>query len=256
MTSHVDTTAPELLSWVRRANAPDSPLPSQNLPYGRFRRAQGESISIETAEAHITGLTLLNDWCARDIQSWEAQPLAPFLGKSFATSLSPWIVTLEALAPFRRPFTRPPGDPQALPYLDSHANREAGDVDITLEVWLQTSKMRAASFRGNRIMRTRFVDAAYWTVAQMVTHHTVNGCNLLSGDLLGTGTLSGPTAQSAACLLELTQGGTLTLELSNGERRSFLEDGDTVTMRGFCERPGFRSIGFGECTATVLSAKA
>lgn len=147
-------------------------------------------------------------------------------------------------------------DPQPLPYLDSAANRRAGAIDISLEVWLQTSKMRDASFKGDRIVRTGFAEAAYWTVAQMVTHHTNNGCNLMPGDLLGTGTLSATTAQSAACLPELTQGGRVSLDLSNGEHRTFLEDGDTITLRAFCQRPGVRSIGFGECAATALKARA
>lgn len=217
--------------------------------------AQGDSIAIDDAEAHIAGLTLLNDWSARDIQAWEAQPLGPFLAKSFATTLSPWIVTLEALAPFRKAFARPPGDPQPLPYLDGQSNRDCGAVDVTLEVWLQTSRMRAEGHGGDRIVHTNFAQAAYWTMAQLVAHHTINGCALMTGDLLGTGTLSGAGPGEAACLLEITQGGRHPIQLSNGEQRRFLHDDDTVTLRGYCERPGYRRIGFGDCTATVRKAR-
>ncbi len=216
---------------------------------------QGDSVSIDDAEAHIAGLTLLNDWSARDIQSWEAQPLGPFLAKSFATTLSPWIVTLEALAPFRQPFTRPPGDPQPLPYLNSQVEAHSGAVDVTLEVWLQSASMREQGHPGDRIVRTNFAKSAYWTIAQLVAHHTINGCALMTGDLLGTGTLSGPDAGEAACLLEITQGGKNPIQLSNGEQRTFLLDEDVVTLRGYCERPGYRRIGFGECTARVQGAR-
>jgi len=217
--------------------------------------AQGDAIPIDEAPEHIAGLTLLNDWSARDLQRWEAQPLGPFLAKSFATTLSPWIVTLEALAPFRRPFVRAPEDPQPLPYLDSRTDRASGAIDVMLEVWLQTPTMRAQGLDGDCIVRTGFAQAAYWTMAQLVAHHTVNGCNLMPGDLLGTGTLSGEGPGQAACLLEITQGGKHPLRLSNGEERLFLHDGDTVTLRGFCERPGRRRIGFGDCTGTVRKAR-
>ncbi|HEY6513279.1 MAG TPA: fumarylacetoacetase, partial [Burkholderiaceae bacterium] len=153
--------------------------------------AQGQPIGIADAEDHVFGLALFNDWSARDIQAWEYQPLGPFLSKSFASTVSPWIVTLEALAPFRRPFVRPAGDPAPLPYLDSMPNRETGAFDIDLEVWLQTEAMRKAGSAGDRVSRSNFADAAYWTVAQLVSHHTVNGCSLASGDLFGSGTLSG-----------------------------------------------------------------
>jgi len=216
---------------------------------------QGDSITIDEAEDHIAGLTLLNDWSARDLQVWEAQPLGPFLAKSFATTLAPWIVTLEALAPFRRPFVRPPEEPQPLQYLEGRTVRELGAIDVTLEVWLQTPHMRAHGLSGDCIGRTGFSQAAYWTVAQLVTHHTINGCNLMPGDLLGTGTLSGKGDGQAACLLEITQGGRHPLRLSNGEERLFLHDDDTVTLRGYCDRPGRRRIGFGDCTATVREAK-
>ena len=216
---------------------------------------QGDPIPIDEAEEHIAGLTLLNDWSARDLQAWEAQPLGPFLAKSFATTLSPWIVTLEALAPFRKPFVRSPDEPQPLPYLESQSGRELGAIDVTLEVWLQTPQMRAHGQSGECIVRTGLAQAAYWTVAQLVTHQTINGCNLMSGDLLGTGTLSGEQPGQAACLLEITQGGRHPLRLSNGEERLFLNDDDTVTLRGYCERPGRRRIDFGDCTATVRQAK-
>lgn len=217
--------------------------------------AQGERIPIDAAEQHVFGLTLLNDWSARDIQAWEAQPLGPFLSKSFATTLSPWIVTLEALQPFRKPFTRPAGEPEPLAYLDGAKNRRAGAIDVQLEVWLQTPAMRAQGHGGDCIVRSNFADAAYWTMAQLVAHHTINGCLLQPGDLLGTGTLSGPERGQAGCLLEITEGGARPLRLSSGEQRVFLLDGDRITLRGYCERPGYRRIGFGDCVATVLPAE-
>ena len=216
--------------------------------------ALGEPIAIADAEQHLFGVTLLNDWSARDLQAWEYQPLGPFLSKNFATTLSPWIVTMEALAPFRAKFERPAGDPQPLPYLDSAANRESGALDITVEVWLQTAKMREAGEPAVRLTRGSVVEAAYWTAAQLVTHHTVNGCNLQSGDLFGSGTLSGPTQDQSGSLLELTVGGKQPITLPNGERRSFLEDGDTLSLRGYCERAGAVRIGLGEVSGTVLAA--
>ena len=214
----------------------------------------GEPVPIEDAESHLFGLSLFNDWSARDIQGWEYQPLGPFLSKNFASTLSPWIVTMEALAPFRSPCVRPAGDPDPLPYLDSPENRARGAIDLELEVWLQTATMREAGQPGVRLMRSNFADA-YWTVAQLVAHHTVNGCNLQPGDLLGSGTLSGPEASQAGSLLELSDGGKAPLRLANGEQRTFLEDGDTVILRGGCQRPGARRIGFGECRGTVLPAR-
>ena len=215
---------------------------------------QGEPIPMPQAEDHVFGIALFNDWSARDIQAWEYQPLGPFLAKNFASTVSPWIVTLEALAPFRRPFNRPNGDPEPLPYLDSAANREQGVIAIDLEVWLQTAAMRASGHAGDLLSRSNFTDA-YWTVAQLVSHHTVNGCNLTSGDLLGTGTLSGAAAGQAGSLLELTNGGKTPLRLSNGEARTWLEDGDSVILRASCTRDGARRIGFGECRGTVLAAR-
>jgi len=216
--------------------------------------ALGEPIAIADAERHLFGVTLLNDWSARDLQAWEYQPLGPFLAKNFATTLSPWIVTMEALAPFRAKFERPQGDPQPLPYLDSPDNRDHGALDITLEVWVQTAKMREAGEGAVRLTRGHTTEAAYWTAAQLVTHHTVNGCNLQPGDLLGSGTLSGPKPDEAGSLLELTLGGKQPVTLPNGERRTFLEDGDTLILRGYCERTGAVRIGLGEVSGTVLAA--
>lgn len=216
--------------------------------------ALGEPVPLVEAEDHVFGLCLLNDWSARDIQAWEYQPLGPFLAKNFATTISPWIVTLEALAPYRMAFTRPDGDPQPLPYLDSASNREGGAFDIQLEVLIQTSRMRQAGQGAHRIVRTSYRHA-YWTLAQLVTHHTVGGCNLQPGDLFGSGTLSGPTLDEAGALLELTRGGKQPLTLPDGEQRTFLLDGDSVTLRGYCEKPGAARIGFGDCMGTVLPAK-
>ena len=216
---------------------------------------RGEAVSMDDAESRVFGMALFNDWTARDIQPWEYQPLGPFLSKNFASTLSPWILTTEALAPFRSSFVRPVGDPQPLPYLDSPINRESGAFDIQLEVWLQTPKMREAGHAGERLVKSNFNDA-YWTVAQMVAHHTVNGCNLQSGDLFGTGTLSGPDAEQAGSLLELSEGGKKPIQLANGETRTFLEDGDCIVLRGYCERNGARRIGFGECRGTVLPARS
>ncbi len=214
--------------------------------------AQGEPIPIEQAEDHVFGLTLFNDWSARDIQAWEYQPLGPFLSKSFASTLSPWIVTLEALTPFRRPFERAADQPQPLPYLSSDHNSRAGALDVHLEVLIQTQAMRDAGLPFERISTSNFADAAYWSVAQMVAHHTVNGCALRPGDLFGSGTLSGPRPDQAGCLLELTVGGKQPITLSNGEKRTFLSDGDRIAFRGHCEAPGAVRIGFGECVGTVL----
>jgi len=214
----------------------------------------GDRIPMASAEEHVFGVALFNDWSARDIQGWEYQPLGPFLSKNFASTLSPWIVTMEALAPFRKAFVRPQGDPQPLAYLDSPANREAGAIDIVLEVWLQTAAMRQAGAAGERLMTSNYADA-YWTVAQMVAHHTVNGCNLRAGDLFGSGTLSGPEAGQGGSLLELSEGGRKPIRLANGETRTFLEDGDAVILRGYCEREGFRRIGLGECRGTVAPAR-
>ena len=217
--------------------------------------ALGEPIDIANAEQHVFGICLLNDWSARDIQAWEYQPLGPFLSKSFASTISPWLVTMEALAPYRVPFSHPPEDPQPLPYLDSPGNRAAGGLDIQLSADLLTPRMRQNGLAAHRLCLTNYRHA-YWTVAQMVAHHTVNGCNLNPGDMFGSGTLSGPSADSAAALLELTVGGKHPVQLPDGEQRVFLEDGDTVTLRGWCQREGAARIGFGECVGTVLPARA
>lgn len=211
--------------------------------------ALGEPFGIAEADEHAFGLGLLNDWSARDIQPWEYQPLGPFLAKNFGTTVSPWIVTMEALEPFRIPFTRPEGDPQPLPYLDSPAQRERGGYDIVLEVWLKTPAMAAA-----QRLSTSNARHAYWTLAQMLTHHASNGCNLQPGDLLGTGTLSGPAPEEAGSLLELTRGGKQAITLAGGETRRFLQDGDQLGLRAYAEKPGLRRIGFGPCDGVILPA--
>ena len=215
----------------------------------------GTVLDMAQAEASLFGATLLNDWSARDVQAWEYQPLGPFLAKNFATTISPWIVTMEALAPFRVPFARDAADPQPLPYLDSPGNRERGGIAIALEVWLQTSAMRAAGQSALRVSASSFGDA-YWTPAQLLAHHASNGCNLQPGDLMGSGTQSGPNPEQGGSLLELSQGGKVPFALSNGETRTFLHDGDCVILRGHCEAPGARRIGFGDCAGTVLAAVA
>jgi fumarylacetoacetase len=210
----------------------------------------GRAISVTRAADHVFGVTLLNDWSARDIQAWEYQPLGPFLAKSFATTLSPWIVTLEALEPFRCPaYARPQGDPQPLPYLFDERDRHEGGYDIEVEMHLRTAKMKAAV----RLSRGSFRDS-YWTVAQMVTHQASNGCNLQPGDLLGSGTISGTAPDSCGSMMELTQAGKAPIALPNGEMRSFLEDGDEAILRGRCARDGFAAIGFGEAAGRVLAA--
>ncbi len=215
--------------------------------------ALGSPIPLAQAEAHVFGLCLLNDWSARDLQAWEYQPLGPFLAKSFATTISPWVVTLEALAPYRLAWSRAAEDPQPLPYLDCAELRAAGALDMHLEVALETAAMRASGAAPQSLARTNFRHS-YWSVAQMVAHHTVNGCNLEPGDLLGSGTQSGPTPDQAGSLLELTAGGKRAIGLDSGETRTFLEDGDRVILRGWCERPGYARIGFGEASGTVLAA--
>ncbi len=216
--------------------------------------ALGQPIPIASAEDHIFGLCLVNDWSARDIQAWEYQPLGPFLAKNFATTVAPWVVTLEALAPFRTAaFARPAGDPAPLPYLDSPADRAGGGFALTLEVWLRTARMCDAGTEPVRLSRADF-GGMYWTLAQMVTHHASNGCNLQPGDLLASGTVSGATADARGSMLELTWRGKEPVTLPGGETRAFLQDGDEVIMRGSCERSGARRIGFGECRGTVLAA--
>jgi fumarylacetoacetase len=234
--------------------------PSQRLDYElelgalvATGNALGEPVPMAEAEDRLFGLTLLNDWSARDLQAWEYQPLGPFLAKNFGTTLSPWVVTMEALAPYRQAFERPAGDPQPLPYLNSPANQAQGALNITLQVWLQTAAMRAAGTGPVQLSQSNFADA-YWTLAQLLTHHASNGCNLQSGDLLGTGTQSGPEPGQGGSLLELSQGGKQPLTLPGGEQRAFLADGDTLTLRAHCQRPGAARIGFGECAGTIVAA--
>ncbi len=216
----------------------------------------GTSVPIAEADDHLFGLVLLNDWSARDIQRWEYQPLGPFLAKSFATTISPWVVTMEALAPFRAPAAlRPTDDPAPLPYLDAPVVRERGGVDITLEVVLSTTAMRAAGLPPALVSRGRFLNM-YWTLGQLLAHHTSGGCNLRTGDLLGSGTVSGPERSERGCLLELTWRGSEPIELPTGETRRALEDGDEVTLRGGCEREGWMHIGFGPCRGAILPARS
>jgi fumarylacetoacetase len=214
----------------------------------------GTPVPIDRAEQHIFGLCLLNDWSARDIQAWEYQPLGPFLGKNFATTVSPWMVTLEALAPFRIPWIRCGGDPEPLPYLDSAQLKKSGALDLHLETYIETARMRAAGIAPQRLSHSNLSDA-YWSISQMVAQHTVNGCNLQAGDLLGSGTQSGPSEDEAGSLLELTVGGKQPLTLLSGETRTFLADGDRISFRGWCERDGHKRVGFGEVAGTVLPAR-
>ena len=217
--------------------------------------ALGDHIGIEKAESHVFGLCLLNDWSARDVQAWEYQPLGPFLAKNFASTISPWVVTLEALAPYRHAWTRDAADPQPMAYLESAALREGGAFDIELEVLLHTEKMRHDGVAPQRLSLSNFRHS-YWTISQLVTHHTVNGCNLNPGDLLGSGTQSGPAPEEAGSLLELTEGGKKPLMLTNGEQRIFMEDGDTIIMRGWAKKEGVARIGFGEVAGTLLPARS
>ena len=213
-----------------------------------------QPIPIGQAEDHVFGLCLVNDWSARDIQSWEYQPLGPFLAKSFATTMSPWVVTREALAPFRcGAFERAAGDPAPLPHLHSADNEERGGIDLTVEVYVRSAKMRDAGIDPMRVSRGSLRDM-YWTMAQMVAHHTSNGCNLRPGDLLASGTVSGPAPGSEGCLLERTRGGAA-IELPSGETRTFLADGDQVIMRAFCELSASRRIGFGDCAGLVVASR-
>ncbi|WP_439877051.1 fumarylacetoacetase [Pseudomonas prosekii] len=215
----------------------------------------GDSIAIGDAADHIAGFCLLNDWSARDIQAWEYQPLGPFLSKSFITSISTWVVTAEALEPFRRAQpARPEGDPQPLPYLTDKRDQEGGAFDIELEVLLLTENMREQNLPAHRLTLSN-TQHMYWTVAQMVAHHSVNGCQLQAGDLFGSGTLSGPQSGQFGSLLEITEGGKKPIELASGEVRKFLEDGDEIILRARCNREGFASIGFGECRGKVVPAR-
>jgi fumarylacetoacetase len=243
------------------ANAPPVYGPSKSIDYelevGAFvcgENAIGESVPIARAEERIFGLCLLNDWSARDVQSWEYQPLGPFLAKSFATTVGAWVVTLDALEPFRTPsFARPADDPAPLPYLSDAHDRARGGFGITLEAWLRSAAMRDAGIPAVRLSSGSF-DSMYWTVAQLLAHHASNGCNMRPGDLLGSGTVSGPGKGSRGCLLELAWRGAEPVTLPSGERRAFLADGDEVIFRGWCERDGAARIGFGECRGEIQAA--
>jgi fumarylacetoacetase len=229
----------ELGLWIGRGNALGSPIP------------------IAEAPGHIAGYCLLNDWSARDIQAWEYQPLGPFLAKNFLTSVSPWVVSPEALAPFRETMpARPDGDPEPLPYLSDPADRQSGALAIQLEVTLSTEAMRAQGLAPAVLSRGSAAAAMYWSAAQIVTQHSANGCNLQPGDLIGTGTLSTDSAGGLGSLLEISRGGKEPLALESGETRSFLEDGDEVTLRAWCERQGVSRIGLGECVGRVVPAPA
>ena len=213
----------------------------------------GSPIHIDKAEEHIFGVSLVNDWSARDIQAWEYQPLGPFLGKSFSTSVSPWVVTMDALTPYRVPLAaRTEVDPQPLPYLSPRKGQGQG-IDIQLEVYLTTQKMRDASVDAVRLSSVSAKEL-YWSFAQMVGHHTSNGCNLRTGDLLASGTISGPQPGSWGSLLEITRRGAEPLKLPSNEERSFLEDGDEVTFKGFCELEGLPRISLGECKGMIIPA--
>ncbi|MGH7602603.1 MAG: fumarylacetoacetase [Gemmatimonadaceae bacterium] len=256
---------------VRRPNGQAQPVgasapsfgPSQMLDYeaeiGFFvgqGNDLGDTIHIEEAEDHIFGVCLVNDWSARDIQSWEYQPLGPFLSKSFATSISPWVVTWEALEPYRVPaFFRPPGDPRPLDYLSSDRNKNEGGIDLTIEVYIRSMLMKEGHMRPTRLSAASLADM-YWTAAQMLTHHTSNGCNLRTGDLLASGTISGPEPGSQGCMLELTRRGAEPIVLPTGEERKFLHDGDEIIMRGFLQREGAARIGLGECSGLIVASHA
>lgn len=216
----------------------------------------GQPIAVGDAERHVAGLCLVNDWSARDIQAWEYQPLGPFLAKNFATTVSPWVVTLDALAPFRVPAApRPTGDPEPLPYLRDASGQRGSGFDISLEVLLASAQMRDAAEPPMRVSIGSFT-SMYWSFAQLVTHHASGGCNMRTGDLLASGTVSGEGKASRGCLLERTWRGTEPLTLPTGELRRFLEDGDEVILRGWCERDGYRRIGFGECRGVIVGAPA
>ena len=257
------TPVPRPVGQVKPSGeAPPSVVPTRALDYecevgmvigkGNFL---GQPVPVGEAEEHLAGLCLMNDWSARDIQAWEYQPLGPFLAKSFATSISPWIVTLDALEPFRVPLAdREPDDPAPLDYLSMGARGPQAGFALDLEVGIVTPRMRSEKMEPVRLSRCSFA-RMYWSAAQLIAHHASNGCNLRSGDLLGSGTVSGPDPGSQGCLLELTWRGTHPITLPTGETRRFLEDGDEIVMRGTCSREGFATIGFGECRGVVLPAR-
>ncbi len=246
----------------RGADTEPSAGPSRNLDYeielGIWigpGNDLGTSIPLAEANTHIAGFCLLNDWSARDIQGWESQPLGPFLGKSFCTTISPWMITPEAMAPFRmKPDARPEGEAPVLDYLRDETDAQEGALDVRLEVTLLTQAMRDQNLSPHRLS-TGHARHLYWTAAQMIAHHTINGCNLQPGDLFGTGTISGPTPEEAGSLLELSQGGRQPIPLASGETRRFLEDGDTIAFHARTRRDGFVGIGFGPCEGTILPAR-
>lgn len=255
-------TFPRPVGQTRPANEGEAPGfgPCKRLDYelelGIFvgsGNQQGQRIDIAEAESHAFGLCILNDWSARDLQAWEYQPLGPFLSKNFASTISPWVVTLEALAPFREAFQRPAGDPQPLPYLSSEANSAAGAFNVGLEVLMTTETSRSQGAEPARLSSSNFRDA-YWSVAQLLAHHSVNGCMMQPGDFLGTGTLSGPSQGQEGSLLELTLAGQKPITLPWGEQRGFLEDHDEIILRARCSKPGYPTISLGECAGTVLPA--
>ena len=214
----------------------------------------GKPVAIDHAEERLFGICLVNDWSARDIQSWEYQPLGPFLSKSFATTISPWVVTWEALEPYRVPaFFRPPGDPQPLAYLSSEKDRNEGGIDLTIEVYIRSMLMREGRLRPSRLSTASLADM-YWTAAQMLTHHTSNGCNLRPGDLFASGTISGPDKGSQGSMLELTRRGTEPVVLPTGEERKFLHDGDEIILRAYFQREGAARIGLGECAGLIVAS--
>jgi fumarylacetoacetase len=216
--------------------------------------ALGTSVPLAEAESHLAGLVLVNDWSARDVQAWEYQPLGPFLAKNFATTISPWVVTLDALEPYRVPARiRTAEEPSPLPYLTHAGDQAHGGFDLTLEVWIRTTRMREAGTPAERLSHGSFAQM-YWTLGQMLAHHASGGCNLRPGDLIASGTVSGPEQSSRGCLLELTWRGAEPVTFSNGETRAFLADGDEVILRGWCEAPGRARIGFGECRGMVVGA--
>ena len=235
--------------------------PARSLDYelelGLFvagENALGDTIAIDTVDSRMFGVCLLNDWSARDVQAWEYQPLGPFLAKNFGSTISPWVVTLDALAPFRGPLAaRAEGDPTPLPYLSDARDAAYGGFDITVEVWLRTATMRAHNSDAVQISHANSLDL-YWTFGQLLAHHASNGCNMRAGDLLGSGTISGPQPDNRGCLLELTRRGAEPLALPNGEKRAFLEDGDEIVFRAFAERDGTVRIGFGECRGVLSPA--
>jgi len=263
--SSIGVSGQDIHRPLGQTKAPDADSPSfgpcQRLDYetevGIYIGAGndlGDRIAIDDADNHVFGYCIFNDWSARDIQAWEYQPLGPFLSKSFASTVSPWIVTSEALLPYRTEWSRAADDPQPLDYLDSEQNRSQGALDLKLQTYLQSAKMRADGDAPHLLGESNFAQS-YWSVAQMVTHHTVNGCNLQPGDFIGSGTQSGTSDNELGSMLEITRGGKQELELPNGEIRKFLIDGDCIIMSGYCSKPGAARIGFGSASATILPVR-